>query len=36
MIRTLGIDGVLDADFLDAFRLTIDRRARELRLDVAR
>jgi hypothetical protein len=36
MIRTLGIDGILGADFLDAFRLTIDRRARELRLDVAR
>ncbi len=36
MTRTLGIDGILGADFLDAFRLTIDRRARELRLDVAR
>ena len=36
MIRTLGIDGILGADFLDAFRLTIDRRARELRLDAAR
>jgi hypothetical protein len=32
----MSVDGILGADFMDAFTVTIDRKARELRLQLSR